>query len=845
MRNLIINLSLFTIFIGVAYSQDDKSLFTNPDGDYVIESQSFTGDFQLNKEYIEKMVQWDIDPGISPEGDYMGDCAFTPDGQKVILTNKRTNNVTIWDWASMDLLANVDVGEYPSCVAANDTYAVVGCQFSDSVYIIELSSYTIDTIFASGEQPCSIEISPDGNLAYVACDISNTCMAIELNAMVVVGTINDFPIYLQTFSWAVQVSRNWEKYNDFVILPDGTSIAITDPEGDDIVFFSTNTYQEMDRVAIISPRALALSGDGNYLACAANPNNECMIHQIDLLDLSVSSSVTITGFGLGTNDIVLNQDGSKAYVGTTNNTSTLVRFETADFVNFSGTYTAFWLGVSPDHNYAVSGQNRFSIIDFVSENISDQHLGLNQSFGAVSPVGNHVFAYDPLRFEGAYFFDFTDPQDIEYRGYMLSGEAPEGDAPGAVAINLDRTKAVVAGNMSYNCPVIDFMSMEATTAVPVEESSYDVKITPDGQWAVAGGYNLNTVKIIDLTYDTLAATVYTGQRPMIVEMAPDGQHAYIGNIKQNTLSVVALDGPNSSLVTSKSCGVIGVYIPYFGIRSAVRVSPDGSTVLVAASFDDELNVFDTETNTFVASLATGDFPLDVAFNGDGTRACVVNTFDNSFDIVSIDGASSSVLFHNGLNGDYPLDVAYNYAEDLFYICSASSKRIFKIDPATGEVIETIYTALPPFHIEFHGGSSLVQYQGDENSDHKIVYGESVEYILPAAAAPFNFNEFTYMIGVAIPGPDFVSIIELGPPPFISEQEMQNSSFIFPNPANGVINIEEAIQFDKVQIFSTDGKMMLESNVQDYSIDISQLKEGTYILRLSTKGMSRSAAFVKK
>ena len=843
MKKLMFNLVLIAMCATVAHSQDSKMLLTNATGDLLVQSRNYSGDFQLNKEAMAKMVQWDIDPGMPPEGDYMGDCTFTPDGGKVILTNKRTNNVTIWDWDSMDLLANVSVGEYPSCVGANNAHAIVGCQFSDSVYIIDLATYTIDTIFATGEQPCSIEISPDGNLAYVACDISNTCMAIELNAMVVVGQISNFPIYLQTFSWAVQVSRNWEKYNDFVVLADGASIAITDPDSDDVVFFSTNTYQEMYRVAIATPRAIAISGDGNYLACASNPDNECIVHQIDLLDLSVTASVPISGYGLGSNDIVVNHDGSKAYIGTTNNSSTLVRFETQDFVNFTGTYTAFWLGVSPDHTYAVSGQNRFSIIDFEMETIADQHLGLNQSFGTVSPVGNHVFAYDPLRFEGAYFFDFTDPEDIEYRGYELSGEAPEGDCPGAVAINLDRTKALAAGNLSYNCPIIDLMSLEATSAVPVEESPYDVKITPDGQWAVAGGYNLKTVKIIDLTYDTLATTIYTGDRPMIVEMAPDGQHAYIGNIKQNTLSVVALDGPNSSLVTSKPCGVIGVYIPFFGIRSAVRVSPDGSTVLVAASFDDELNVFDTETNTFVASLPTGDFPLDVAFNADGTRACVVNTFDNSFDIVSIDGASSSVLYHNGLNGDYPMDVAYNYTEDLFYICSASGKRIFKIEPGSGEVKETIYTGLSPFHIEFHGGASLIQYQGDENSDHKIVYAEFFEYILPAAAAPFNYNEYSHMVGAAIPGPDYISLIELGPPPFIAEQEIQNSSFIFPNPARDVVRIKPEIKFDKVQIYSTNGDILLESFSQVHSIDISGLQPGAYVVRITSKKLSMSSTLI--
>ena len=113
----------------------------------------------------------DVDPGVAPEGDYMGFSAFTRDGNRILLTNRMTDNVTVFDWATQSVITNIHVGSYPGGIACTDSFAVITLGFVDSVVVMRLSDYSIAARLASGTQPWVVRISPDQHKAYVACDI--------------------------------------------------------------------------------------------------------------------------------------------------------------------------------------------------------------------------------------------------------------------------------------------------------------------------------------------------------------------------------------------------------------------------------------------------------------------------------------------------------------------------------------------------------------------------------------------------------------------------------------------------------------------------------------------------
>jgi YVTN family beta-propeller protein len=707
-------------------------------------------------------IQTDIDPGLDPEGDFMFRPAFTTDGEKVLVPNGGTDNVTIFDFETMMAEAIVEVGDYPCDVALTDQYAVVPCIFGDEIYVIDLQDYSIAATFAtpSGAQPCVVEVSSDGNYAFIACDINDQCEVIDLQTLTQLDPIPDFPVSLVTFSWISTGGRSSFSFSRFEVSTDGDHLILGNAENE--VLFVDPLTGNIDYSVADIPNCftVGLSGDGQKTIALSEDNGVFKAYRLDNTTHAVDATVTLSGQAMAIYDVVADMEGNKAFTGIGNNSSVIIRFETEDYVTFTQTYTPFWLGVSYDHQYAVSGQYRFSILEFDSETMIDQLQGYTQNFGCVSPVAYEVLSFDPLRYEGVYFFEFSDPDDIQFNGKTIGGWPPEGDTPYRIAISPDGTRAVTSNSISENASIINLETYEVEAILELEESCDALAITHDSQWAVMGGYDLNTIKLIDLTTNEYVASVYTGQRPLMVTIAPDDSYAYIGNLKQNSVSFVELDGAASSEVAEIPTGVIGLSWAAFGVRSSVELDPTGQYVLVAASFEDQVQVIDVAQQQIVANLPVGTFPLKIAFNEDGDYAAVTNYSNDTYSIIHLDGASSSVVGTFSA-GDGPLRLAYNPVNDEFGIVNYSSKTVINVDPATGTINSTdSYTQYGnPIMIQYDTeGNPIVLTLSTTNDPGHIIRKDNA-IVLPATPTYFDYCPATNTAVVCMPGPDYVTVIE--------------------------------------------------------------------------------------
>jgi YVTN family beta-propeller protein len=812
-------------------------------------------------------TQTDVDPGRPPEGDYLGWAAFTKDGSRVLVTNRFTDNVTVFDWATMAAVANIPVGDYPAGIAVNDSFAVVPCVFSDNLYVIRLSNLTVAGVLdvPAGQQPMMVQIGPSGNRIYVACDISNTCEIFDLVTMTHVRTLSDFPFGIFTFTWNSENGRNSFKTTNYVVTP-GDSFVVVSGYSDTLFYINTATGNRDYQIPVTDCPTVGLSGDmtKTVAVSAANP---AVIYRIDNATHAVTGTVTTSGYTLSFYDVAVNQDGSKAFIATSNNTSAIVRFATSDFVTFTSTYSAFWIGVSPDHARAISGQYRFSIIDFASETMLGQHQGNSQYTGAVSPAGTRAIGYDEHRFEGLYFYDYAAATPA-YRGATESGAPPEGDGPLRVAIAANGTKAVVMNTYSDNAAILNLATLAVDTILPIGDRCHDVAITSDSRWAVACGFNSGTVSIIDLNTNAVVAVLAAGSGASTVSLAPDDSFAYVGNIGANTVTKVRLAGGASSVVANIPCGEIGLVWAAYGVSSGVRASPNDRDVLVAVSFEDLVQVIDAASYSVVASLPVGDFPIEIAFDSSGTYAIVTNAFANTYSVLYVNGASSSVIGTFSGN-QYPLRLAYNGVLDQTGIGHYTTKSVLHVDPRTGTVIGSdSYSSYGP----------LIQVIFDELGEPVVLtssYGSvpgnlhrSPDVVtLPAVPGYFDYCPAVQKAVVVMPGPDFATVVDWGSQ-FVKEvstiplRPERIRILAMPNPARGSVQIRltasAGMDFSppiRAGIYDRSGRQVCGLKVPDQRSGVTDIiwngvddlgcpvASGVYIVRIETARNCQNAAIV--
>ncbi len=852
-KRLYLILIFVTVLLLPGQGQQIKTSLESADGDPEInvvmaeKGQTIT---DLMATVQSRYLQVEVDPGYLPEGDYAHKPAFSGDGTRVLLANAITDNVTVFDANTMEALANVDVGYFPVDVVCTEDYAIVPCVFDNQAYVIDLNDYSIAGVFDTGEQPAVVKVSHDGTRAFVGCDVDDVVEVIDLENMTHLATIENFPVALRSASWISGSGRFYYTWFQFLVSPDDAYLVTSNYDGQVDVYDIQTGEIAQSMLGLDNITELNFSGDGNRLI-AVTYANPAILHQIDFNTFTVETNVTLDGLGIWGNGVAVNSDGSKAFLGVNGNQTALVRFETGDYTFYPTTQTAFWCDNSFDHQYAVSGQFRFTIFDFENELITGFYWGIAQYLGAVSPTEYKAVGIDPGRYEGLAFYDFNDPSNVDYMGRMPSGEIPEGDVPYAVAIAPDGSKAVVVNNLSENVSVIDLETHEVEDIVDIGESGYTAAITHDSKWAVVGGYDLNTVKIIDLETNELVTTVGTGQRPGMISIAPDDSYAYVGNIKSNNVSFVKLDGANSVNEKTIPVGVIGLSWAAYGVRSAVEVSPTGEYLLVAASFDDYVKVIDTELQEIVATVPTGDFPLQIAFNAEGTHAVVTNYTGNTFSVIEVDGANSSLVGTFPASNTGPIRLKYNPVKDEVSIVHLSdNKTILNVEPETGNVISSYSfpTYGSPLQIHFDAdGLPLLITSPTDNRNAALLYNDEV-YELPSSPIHFDYSAEAQLVVIAEGGggPDNVTIVDwlntgTGELPAIQQAQYKPCyiSSVSPNPASGPVTVKYWISPNYkgkalMTISDESGRTIRSMNltgkgIAEISPDLSGLESGIYFI----------------
>lgn len=237
------------------------------------------------------------------------------------------------------------------------------------------------------------------------------------------------------------------------------------------------------------------------------------------------------------------------------------------------------------------------------------------------------FAFTPNGFEAfiGYFNrvrDFT--VNIEEPGLITSNVA----FPRVLAINPNGELALIASSLDNikgdSNPdavyVLDTFSnvLEAGT-LPIPADPVALKVNSSGTRAYVLSEK-GTLTVINLSTRSVISTINVGTQPADVVLAHNGAELYVTDSFTNQVKVISAALAEDAIPNNEITRVITVG----SAPGALALTPDGTTLLVAEQQSDTVTLINLTLGTVARVFATVDVPFDLAVQGNGTVAYVLD-----------------------------------------------------------------------------------------------------------------------------------------------------------------------------------------------------------------------------
>ena len=515
--------------------------------------------------------------------------AITADGAKAYVPNFSNNSVSVIDLATSTVTGFVtDLGSptfnNPIAVSfsADGAQAYVVNETGNSVSVIDVASNTVTSSIAGYHTP--------GAVAFLGGPAANQIAAIALRNSQITVTVSVTPDSAPaTFSIVTQPSY-------------GTLTSVSSTSTSHTYHYASNgMYSGPDSfvaqvtnplnplpIEITVPIVVTLPSTRAYVADSGHDNAGI----ISVANAASAGTITDSAHLLdGPGIIAVSSQGSKAYVGNSNNTVTSINALTNAVIgNVSGVFDApYDIAFTPDGTKAY-------VVSFSSNSVNV----INAQTDAV------IESVDPQS------FPFNDPTSI--------------------VIMPDGMKAYVVNQHGNNVSIIDIDSSSATynkvvgyvvdvNSLLSGQSLEGIAITPDGTRAYVVNQLLSSsaVVIIDAINDIVTGAVdengYPFDQSIAIAISPDGTKAYVSNDNVGSVSVIDVNPGSGNY--NKVTGFVTDGSSTFFVPVSIVFSADGSLAYVANLFGYSVSIIDVASDTVTSSISGYSGPYAVAFLGFG------------------------------------------------------------------------------------------------------------------------------------------------------------------------------------------------------------------------------------
>ena len=558
--------------------------------------------------------------GSAPEGDAPSGVAFTPDGQTIVVAHRESRNLILWDADTRVFVAEIPVSGFAQAVAITpDGATAVVALLDDAISIVNLTTMTEAAVIPAAENPGTVAISPAGDLAAVGLAVSGQIAVVDLNTNTIVRTISGIG-YTQTLAVAPEPPAGRIDYSDFVFVDDNRVLNL-DRFNDAAQFINVRTGSVNNVTTADQPAGLSIAGDGDT-AVVAHAGSARTILRINIATETVASTISTSDDLSG--PIATNMNGTRA-AAAIQNAARVYDLNTGVAGASLSTASINEMLPTPDRQFVLGVGFRGAVINLANGTLVSQvNNVVSTDFGAMSPTGPRAAMFSTTFGDDMVVVNANGGAGF-LEAFQLSGPLDEGDRCRTVAISADGATAVGVSILSDSAAIVDVTTGAVTGIATVGQRPSAVAITPDATKAVVGNLDSSFVSIVDLTNAT-TTNVNISTRAGSVAVSPDGQFAYVGvvsggdgvwrvNLNTNTVA-----GPK---ILTGNMGGVGYS---FSQSSQIALSPDGSVLAVAGSFDDVVTLIDTANWVFFTNVAlpAGSFPTNLSFSPNGEALYVAN-----------------------------------------------------------------------------------------------------------------------------------------------------------------------------------------------------------------------------
>lgn len=606
-----------------------------------------------------------------PEGDLPRDVAFLADGSAVVIANRDTDVASFFDVTSRTITHSVAVGDFPVDVAVtpDNRYALLPCVFSDALAVVDIATHTqIALVPITGTQPFRVEATRDGRFAVVGVindAISSAFSIIDLTTLSEVRSIPSTPQGVIGGFFTPEAGISGNLYTQFAVAGDSKTLVLPDRGGNQVTLYDLTTGLTLASIATaaVGPEAVDISLDGT----TAVVSHEFAAQAISVIDLATATLTATIPTGLALNNQVIRITPDKSHAIAAIQNGVIFVDLTSGVVDANiNTGTVGDIELTADGKYAFVSNFNARVIDIATRTLVKTITFAACNDAAVSPTQNRAVALNNRFREDIQLYDVNGAAGL-FEGRALTGEPQEGDATRTLALSPDGRTLIAANNTSRTAAIIDLDARAISGYVPTGERSLGVAFSPDGRTAVVCNADDDTVNIIDVALGQTVKTLSVASRPGEVLISPDGQWAYVTTIAgTDRVHFIKLDGANSAVVKSLVTGQMGSIIYTYNVLSGMAQSADGKLLVLCISFDDQLMVVDTTTQTEIARLGTGDFPIRAAFAGNGALCFVSNAFSDDVSVFNID-LLAQIPITKVTGVDFPLTVNGDATGSFVYV----------------------------------------------------------------------------------------------------------------------------------------------------------------------------------